>query len=386
LSTLIALKLNDAAVLATDGRITDVTGKRVISDVYPKITEIAPGTFYGWTGHANLAMPQASIAAELAANSAITDIRAFADALDARCRPLMEQLISTITEVRHVRPTYEDQLTGVLPFHAYVLAGVSEGCPGFLAREFRLVNGEITHEENYSFRLPAGNNFSAFAMPGDPLTGLINDPNTWAGGVVAAAERLVNHLREIQSLVGGPTQLVRIDQSGARWIHKPNGSALAGPAVGNISGNSGNITGTLNVSQLGTGTLPVGVVYAGTVLCSQIGSGTLPVGVVYAGTLAVDNITGWSGATITLGSNDLSFSGSGGCNFGNPDPPFDHAYADCSGFTAGGRGAGFKLAHTGLYYGNTKIVGPQGAAIANGSDATVNAILGALRAHGLIAT
>ena len=66
MSTLIALKLDDAVVLATDSRVTDDTGKRVISDAYPKITEIAPGTFYGWTGHANLAIPQARIAAESA--------------------------------------------------------------------------------------------------------------------------------------------------------------------------------------------------------------------------------------------------------------------------------------------------------------------------------
>jgi hypothetical protein len=41
---------------------------------------------------------------------------------------------------------------------------------------------------------------------------------------------------------------------------------------------------------------------------------------------------------------------------------------------------------TGFYFNGTKVVGIQQAAIANSADATVNAILAALRTHGLIAT
>jgi hypothetical protein len=48
--------------------------------------------------------------------------------------------------------------------------------------------------------------------------------------------------------------------------------------------------GTILVSQIGSGTLPVGVIYAGTILASQIGSGPLPVGVIYAGTILPSQI------------------------------------------------------------------------------------------------
>lgn len=52
--------------------------------------------------------------------------------------------------------------------------------------------------------------------------------------------------------------------------------AIAGDAVfGNISGNAANITGTLLVTQIGDGTLPVGVVYAGRVACSQLDAGVI---------------------------------------------------------------------------------------------------------------
>jgi hypothetical protein len=104
------------------------------------------------------------------------------------------------------------------------------------------------------------------------LIGWIGDDSAASGFVGAWFKRI---------LIGGTspaTAKIVADSSGNVSI---SGTLIAG----NISGNAANITGTLTVSQLGSGTLPVGVVYAGTVLCSQLGSGTLPVGVVYAGTV-----------------------------------------------------------------------------------------------------
>ena len=52
MSTLIALKLNDSVVLATDSLLYDQnrdgSTERILSRTCQKIFEVSPGVFYGW--------------------------------------------------------------------------------------------------------------------------------------------------------------------------------------------------------------------------------------------------------------------------------------------------------------------------------------------------
>jgi hypothetical protein len=167
--------------------------------------------------------------------------------------------------------------------------------------------------------------------------------------------------------------LIAANQINTINANQINGVVAVAGNVQNITANTVNLIGTWADSQIGS------------ISAGKITAGTLAAGVVYAGTLAVTNITGWGGSTIDLGANDLTFSGSAGCQFQNTSTG-QHAYAEAGGFTVGTRGAGFTLGASGLFRGATKIVGAQQPAIANGSDPTTNAILAAIRAHGLIAT
>ena len=166
MSTLIGIKLDDDVVLATDSRVMDNAGNH-LSDEEQKVFEIAPGTFYGWSGYTSLATLQVHIAPLLAGGAQVADLRTFANQLDAVSLPYMVQLLKTLAEIQHLQLQYRDELTGIKPFHAYVLAGISEGCPGFLARQFWFTNGQIRSSESYNFRLPAGNNFAMYATRGE---------------------------------------------------------------------------------------------------------------------------------------------------------------------------------------------------------------------------
>ncbi len=50
MSVLLAAKINNLVVMGSDSRLYDVTATRLIGDNGRKITEIAPGVFFGWAG------------------------------------------------------------------------------------------------------------------------------------------------------------------------------------------------------------------------------------------------------------------------------------------------------------------------------------------------
>jgi hypothetical protein len=307
MSVLLGLRFGDSAILATDSRIIDNTGTYVLSDSEPKLAEIAPGAFYGWSGYRLLAGPQVETAESLARTADMRDLRAFADRVDEASKPLTAQLLSTLAAIRDQNPTkYGEELAGTKPFHAYVLAGLSNGTPGFLAREYWFINGEVMHRETDGFSLPPGNDFAMYVTYGEALADVVPKPETWAQGPVAAVDGFVDIIRRAQPLaVGGPTQLVCVDKSGARWVHRPAAPhpasldcvmSLSPLATGKV-----RLDCVMPLSHLATGILPVGVIYAGTLSASNITGGTISAAVsMTAPSLAITS----GGTTITLNATD----------------------------------------------------------------------------------
>ena len=169
--------------MATDSRTVDNTGKHVLSDAEQKIFEVAPGTFYGWSGYGFIAKSQVETAIAIADTAGANDLHGFADALDELSRPSMAELLDILRGIRHLNPKYDAELSGVRPFHAYILAGVSKGRPGFLAREFWLIDGCNHYTGNGRLRLPAGNNFSMYATYGELLGDLVPGRKRGQGGL-----------------------------------------------------------------------------------------------------------------------------------------------------------------------------------------------------------
>ncbi len=232
MSILIAFKFDDTVVLATDSRTMDKTATHVVSDAEQKIFEIAPGVFYGANGYTYFATTQAHQASVLGRGSKIENLRDFAKQLDAALMPEMERNIGILAK---------DQLAGIRPFHAYALAGTSEGRPDVLVHQFWVIDGRIDCREFSCSELLPGKN--VWIHTTRDLGNIVGEATTWAAGPYAAAERFVNHMRAVEPEVGGPTQMACIDRFGARWITPPPATApRAAPnanphTVGNLGVN-----------------------------------------------------------------------------------------------------------------------------------------------------
>jgi hypothetical protein len=213
MSTLIALKLNGTALLATDSRVYNAQTGHFVSDAAQKLWEVSPGVFYASSGYTYLGDSLARIAATLGRTAQTGNIREFADQMDAAAMPDMERLVCSFSVIGQ----HQDELSGNIPFFMYALAGVSEGCPGFLFRQFWIRSGKIRCEEEYTF---GSSTFRLCISGGSALGELVSDPASWADGSIAAAEIFVRHLAKIDPLVGGPTQIALVDRSGGRWVHQ----------------------------------------------------------------------------------------------------------------------------------------------------------------------
>ncbi len=291
MSILIAFKFNDTVVLGTDSRTMDNTGTCILSDAEQKLFEVAPDVFYGWSGYGYLATTQAALAGALGKRAPIEDLRIFAKELDAVSLPVLMQLVNRLTEIRHLHSQYEAELAGTKPFHAYVLAGTSKGRAVYIVHEFWMTEGRIDCREFYRPELPAGENLSMYATR-DVFRDMVGKVETWADGPITAAERFVDHTRDVEPLVGGPTQLVCIDKSGARWIHRPAA-----------------IDREVMASEVTLGVLNAGVIYSGVVNASQVNAGTFT-GFTFVGCTSTLTANGVTVVTDAAYDNDFgSYTG-----------------------------------------------------------------------------
>ena len=173
--------------------------------------------------------------------------------------------------------------------------------------------------------------------------------------------------------------------------------AISGSLIaGNISGNAANITGTLSVSQIGSGTLPVGVVYAGSVNASQITAGTITT--VGTGVGVTVKYSG-AGNKLELFPGFLTmYDAAGASRAGIVVTDSQGSYMNLYG------AAGALIIHfnaldgvfgqvPGLYVYGNKVVGARGSAVTAPTGGTtvdsqartaINDIISRLQAHGLI--
>src|ERR1035437_2476070 len=215
MSTLIALRRDGATVLATDSIMYDQQ-ERIMGLRQQKIYAISPDVFFGWSGRRSLAAAMANIAAALSRTALPGNLPAFVEQLNAAAQaPIILEAKRNLAE--QVNPA----VAGELPMFLYILAGVSDGVPGFIACEMWLKNGGVEFKSTGAGGFRPTTELQHY-MTGAELVDLVNDPNTWEDELDTIAERFVDHLRiTTPAYFGGPTQLAHINKLGGRWVREP---------------------------------------------------------------------------------------------------------------------------------------------------------------------
>ena len=235
----------------------------VVTDSEKKLFEIGPGAFYAGSGWTSVCRFQAAAAAELAGAMGTKDIRRIAEVLDALSQPELQDQLRVLRSLRHLHQDIEDIICGTKPLHGYVMAGVSRGVPGYLVREFWVVDGQVTTGSTEAFELPRGENFRCYIGRPEIVDSLVRDPATWQNGPAGGAERLMAELSSKHPQVGGPIQLVQVDTDGARWIHQLPAQQPAESAT---------------TSRITEWVLNAGVTYTGAIYTNQLAaSGSMTV-------------------------------------------------------------------------------------------------------------
>jgi hypothetical protein len=307
MSALIAAKIGDTVVLATDSREVNLDTGEILSDARQKIFYLGHGIYYASSGYSDLCFPLAKRAGELGGS----DIRALADKLDEMSAPLMVQVFS---QYRHLHTDETDAL------YTYDLVGLINGRPGYLSRQFRFVGGEIKTE---TFEAPDDNNRMCFTRS-QHILGLACAPGTWVKGAVAGVEHLINHLRTVEPEVGGPLQMVYVNRSGHGWIHRVPMAVVAGNSLNAQGAVQVNIpvagptyvdvNNALNLRVDGT-TIHVdgsGNVVLGTVPLSNVVATLNGAGWTYGGNLALQQLVVGTGTATFLSTATFKYAPSSG--------------------------------------------------------------------------
>ena len=253
MSALIAVKLHGEVVLATDSRMMAPKFDHPVTDSRKKVFEIGPGAFFASSGWAYACEWQAAEAEALARDLGTSDIRVLAGALDAISSRRLEELAGALNAIRSFHPDVEAAVSGNTPFHGYALAGMSEGVPGYVVHEFWVVDGRVACRSTEAFNLPKGHDFAAYVTRGHLVDGMMRDAKTWKHGAVRGVEKVIGELARLHVQVGGPVQLVRIDNDGPQWVHEC-------PAQPDASATN----------LLNSATIASGVVYSGAIYASQV--------------------------------------------------------------------------------------------------------------------
>jgi len=221
MSTIVAVKMGDATVLATDSRA--VNGEfRPVTDARRKIFDLGRDIFYASTGYAPLTDRQVAIASDLVERGGFANLRELADQIDTASVPLMKAMLDrSAAELQGANSKLHEQIfvDGTRSAHSYVLIGISEGCSDWVGRCFYCRHGKVVTEKIFSDPIGPGQ-FSACCTES-----LDYDSFDWARGPVAVAEDMLDCVRKTNPHVGGAVQMAMVDKDGGHWVHQPPAAA-----------------------------------------------------------------------------------------------------------------------------------------------------------------
>jgi hypothetical protein len=292
MSTIVCLKDGESLVLATDSRIMGPDFSAPVSDSEQKIYEFAPGTFIATAGWLMPCHFQVDTARRLARELNTTDLQVLSDALERESLHYLDKFIDLLASASNL-PRVDEALSGAKILHVCLVAGrLSSGELGYSVRTFRVSGHRVTvFREDYS-----GNQRQIFCSSGDFVHDLVHDPTIFTDNPTKVVQGFLSKLRIASRFIGGPDQIVRLDNHGVHWVSAPPAPTY-GVAAG-LTAQTALFNGTATFAYATTGPY-VQIGSAGAVLGDDYTSPTTTVTI---------NSTGFTAAH---GSSSVQITASG---------------------------------------------------------------------------
>src|ERR1035438_5227270 len=218
MSTMICLKEGNTLVLGTDSRFMKQDYSGIASDEEQKVCEVAPETFLATSGRKMVCDWQTARAGELAEKLGTTDIQIIGEALWQESVPCLMRLVERL----RLEPdeTTKQHVSGESLLHGCTLVGRTAGGKlGFVHSTFRAAAGGIIEctVEAY-FEAPR----KIMATSGGPAHLFVATAHqfqqnmaNWIDPPEQAVARFLAEMRRSTPTVGGPDQIVLLDNSGS---------------------------------------------------------------------------------------------------------------------------------------------------------------------------
>lgn len=217
MSAIAVLKEAGTIVLGTDSRFVTGDRKSTVSDSVEKITEISAETFLATSGYSIICDFQNAKACEL--SRATQDIRTLSGMLAEASKPILEELVAALAKNTQLHPLIASAIAGEVVLHGAVLVGRSCGELGYVYMQSRCADGRVQTELREYFGAARKIAITS-ATDGDCLQRFRDDGRLWTDPPISVVNAILDTLKRASSAIGGPTQIVRLNSTGARWVSR----------------------------------------------------------------------------------------------------------------------------------------------------------------------
>ncbi len=306
MSVIVVLKESNSIVLGTDSRYVTPDKARAVSDSIEKIQEIAADTFLATSGYSLVCNFQNAKAGELCQST--QDIRTLSRMLAEASKPILEEVAAALAKNVHLHSTIATVIAGTGLLHGAVLAGRSCGELGYVYMESRLVDGRVETQIQECFAAPRNIHITS-ATDSNSLARLRTNWRFWSDPPVSVVNAIIDAEKAASSMIGGPTQIVKLDSDGSRWIRRLPAAtrrATCPVGIGTINAAVTMTSPTLVISGVG-GAFTVNIDDTNGVLVSSSGGDKVSLS---AGNVQITN--SGIGASVAVTSQYINVSTSAG--------------------------------------------------------------------------
>ncbi len=134
-------------------------------------------------------------------------------------KPVLEELAATLATGVHLHPDIASAVCGNVVLHGAVLVGRNaRGELGYVYMESRVRGGRIDTQIHEHFG--ASREITITSATDSDFTRFLQDWRLFSDPPVSVVSSILDRLKKASSAIGGPTQILRLDSTGPRWISR----------------------------------------------------------------------------------------------------------------------------------------------------------------------